>query len=265
MFLEKMTAIKKNEISVLEKKYTINDWDIATSMPKGRAFGASISTSPFAVIAEVKPASPSKGVIAADVNPVEQALKYESGGADVISVLTETEYFHGKPESLTKVHTATRIPVLRKDFILHPLQVLESKFLGADAILLIVAFLKKEECVELAHLAHQLGMEVLVEIHEESEIETALDVDADVIGINNRNLTSLEVDLKTTARLRPLLPDSFPIIGESGILSINDTKTLAAAKINGVLVGEYLMRQADPANAIRELKMAGEQPLNQSR
>jgi indole-3-glycerol phosphate synthase len=259
MFLEKITAIKQKEIAILENKYTINDWDIATSMPKGRAFRASISSSPFAVIAEVKPASPSKGVIAADVNPVEQALKYESGGANVISVLTETEYFHGKPEFLTKVQSATTIPVLRKDFILHPLQVLESKFLGADVILLIVAFLQKEECEKLANLAHQLGMEVLVEIHEESEIETALNVGADVIGINNRNLTSLEVDLKTTARLRPLLPDTLPIIGESGILSIEDAKTLAAAKINGVLVGEYLMRQSNPAKAIEELKMAGDQ------
>src|SRR6478752_2411421 len=161
MFLEKMKAIKREEIALLAEKYTnIQDWDAATALPKGKSFRAAIETSPFAVIAEVKPASPSKGIISTDVNPVEQAKKYEHGGANVISVLTETEYFHGKLESLEKVKKAVSIPVLRKDFILDPLQVLESKFLGADVILLIVAFLDRATCAHLTNLAHQLGMEV---------------------------------------------------------------------------------------------------------
>ncbi|MCH5585449.1 indole-3-glycerol phosphate synthase TrpC [Shimazuella sp. AN120528] len=265
MFLEKMKAIKHKEIALLEQKYNnVSDWDSATSMPKGRSFRAAIESSPFAVIAEVKPASPSKGVIASNVNPVEQGLRYEKGGANVISVLTETEYFHGSPESLIKVKDAVSIPVLRKDFILHPLQVLESKFLGADAILLIVAFLNQDSCTQLSNLAHQLGMEVLVEVHEESEVEVALQVNADVIGINNRNLHTLAVDLETTAKLRPLITSPVPVIGESGILTLDDAKVMADASINGVLVGEFLMRHPEPAKAVAELKRVGEQQLSKS-
>ncbi|WP_028775897.1 indole-3-glycerol phosphate synthase TrpC [Shimazuella kribbensis] len=265
MFLEKMKVIKQKEIAILEQKYNQSDWDIAASMPKGRSLRNAIESSSFAVIAEVKPASPSKGIIASNVNPVEQGLSYERGGANVISVLTETEYFHGKSESLTQVQKAVSIPVLRKDFILDPLQVLESKFLGADAILLIVAFLDRTTCIHLANLAHQLGMEVLLEIHEESEVDTALHVDADVIGINNRNLHSLEVDLVTTSHLRPFITTNVPVIGESGIHSLEDAKTLANANINGVLVGEFLMRHENPSRAVAELKTVGEQQLSKSR
>lgn len=263
MFLEKMKAIKQKEINLLKQKYTsVSDWDTATSKPKGRSFQAAIEASSFAVIAEVKPASPSKGIIANDVNPVQQGVSYEKGGANIISVLTETEYFHGRPESLTNVQKAVSIPVLRKDFILHPLQVLESKFLGADAILLIVAFLDQSSCAHLVNLAHQLGMEVLVEVHEESEIETALQVNADVIGINNRNLHTLAVDLQTTARLRPMITSNVPVIGESGILAIEDVKVMAEANIDGVLVGEFLMRHSNPIKAVTELKMVGEKQLS---
>jgi indole-3-glycerol phosphate synthase len=260
MFLEKMKAIKQKEISLLEQKYSnVSFWDTATTMAKGRSLRRALEAVPFAVIAEVKPASPSKGIIADDVNPVQQGLSYEKGGASAISVLTETEYFHGKPEYLTKVQKEVSIPVLRKDFILDPLQVLESKYLGADAILLIVAFLDQNSCAHLVHLAHQLGMEVLVEVHEESEIETALKVNADVIGINNRNLHTLAVDLQTTAKLRPKIVSDVPVIGESGILTVEDAKVMIEADIDGVLVGEYLMRHSNPMKAVTELKMAGEQ------
>jgi indole-3-glycerol phosphate synthase len=257
MFLEKMKAMKASEIARLEEQLTGDDWRRAVALPKGRAFRTAIESSDFAVIAEVKPASPSKGVIAANVNPVVQALKYEQGGATAISVLTETEYFHGKPESLTAVREAVSLPVLRKDFILHPLQVLESKLLGADVILLIVAFLTPDRCAWLVDIAHQLGMEVLIEIHQVSEIESALQAGGDVIGINNRNLSSLQVDITTTHTLRPLLPTTQPVIGESGILSLTDAKTVAAANIDGVLVGEYLMRSADPVTALTELRQVG--------
>jgi indole-3-glycerol phosphate synthase len=264
MFLDKMKAIKQKEIAILKQKYTESDWDVAASMPKARSLRSAVESSPFAVVAEVKPASPSKGVIASNVNPVEQGLSYERGGANVISVLTETEYFHGKPESLVFVKESVSIPVLRKDFILDPLQVLESKFLGADAILLIVAFLDRGTCSNLANLAHQLGMEVLLEVHEESEIDIALHVEADVIGINNRNLHTLEVDLRTTSHLRPFITADVPVIGESGIHSLEDAKTLANADINGVLVGEFLMRHENPSRAVAELKTVGEQQLSKS-
>ncbi len=258
MFLDKMTAIKQQEIKILQNKYDEKDWEFTATLPKGRSIRQKLETS-FGIIAEVKPSSPSAGVIAEHVDPIAQASSYEQGGASAISVLTETEYFHGKPESLTKVRESVSLPVLRKDFILDPLQVLESKLLGADVILLIVAFLEQKKCAELAQLAHQLGMEVLVEIHDESEIATAVSVNADVIGINNRNLATLHVDLTTTTRIRPLLPTDVPVIGESGIRSPEDAGSLAMAGVNGVLVGEYLMRQANPSQAVRDLIVAGEQ------
>jgi indole-3-glycerol phosphate synthase len=261
MFLEQMKALKQKGLQQLQEKYRVSDWDVATSLPTGRSLRQAIENTSFAIIAEVKPASPSKGVIAVDIDPVKQALHYEQGGASVISVLTEPEYFHGMPESLALVKEAVSLPVLRKDFILDPLHVLESKLLGADAILLIIAFLEQESCAHLAQLAHQLGMEVLVEIHDESEVETAMNVGADVIGINNRNLATLQVDLATTTRLRPLLPSDVIVIGESGVHSPADAGKLASAGVDAVLVGEYLMQHANPSKAVQDLKVAGEQQL----
>lgn len=264
MFLDKMKKLKQQELHVLRQKYQEQDWDVAASLPKGRSLQRHIMEVPFAIIAEVKPASPSAGVIAQQVDPVAQAISYELGGASAISVLTETQYFYGKLESLTRVKESVSIPVLRKDFLCDPLHVLESKLLGADAILLIVAFLEEKQSRELAQLAHELGMEVLVEIHEASEIETAVSMDADVIGINNRNLSTLQVDLSTTGKLRPLLPSDVPVIGESGVHSSTDARTLAEAGVNGVLVGEYLMRHGNPSIAVGELKLAGEQQSSRS-
>lgn len=159
-----------------------------------------------AVIAEVKSASPSKGVISEKVDPVKVAKGYELGGAAAVSVLTDTVYFHGKPEYLTQVKQNVGLPVLRKDFIIDELQVYESKLLGADIILLIAALLDEKRLKRFTRTAHELGMEVLVEIHEEDEIPLALSCDPDVIGINNRNLHTFQTDISHTEKLRPLIP-----------------------------------------------------------
>ncbi|MBA4496049.1 indole-3-glycerol phosphate synthase TrpC [Paenactinomyces guangxiensis] len=254
MFLEKIVATKREEIKQLHLTYTDQDWEKASALPRGCSLAQALQSQPaLSVIAEVKPASPSKGVIRETVDPVATALAYERGGASAVSVLTDVSYFKGKPESLTRVKEAVKIPVLRKDFILEPVQVLESKFLGADAILLIAALLDREKLQLLRGTARQLGMEVLVEIHEESEVPLALACEADVIGINNRNLYTFVTEIETTERLRPLLPQDCPVIGESGVHSAEDAERLAKAQVDGILVGEYLMRQADPERAVRRL------------
>jgi indole-3-glycerol phosphate synthase len=254
MFLEKIERHKRVEIAQLHERFTNEDWERAKSLPSGLSLEAAIrKRAGLSLIAEVKPASPSKGVIREEVNPVQVATGYEKGGAAAISVLTDIPFFKGKPESLQAVKEAVQIPVLRKDFILDPLQVLESKLLGADAILLIVALLDEDRLQELSLNAHRLGMEVLVEVHEEKEIPVALRCEADVIGINNRNLHTFVTDLSTTERLRPLISASVPVIGESGVHSIEDAKRMLAAGADGLLIGEYLMRQTDPQGAVNEL------------
>lgn len=258
MFLEKIVHTKQQEIEQLRPLYSERDWERAAALPCGRSLAQAINDdNNLALIAEVKPASPSKGVIREMVDPVSTALAYERGGAHAISVLTDVSYFKGKPQSLTQVKERVELPVLRKDFILDPIQVLESKLLGADAILLIVAILDKQQLQLLSRTAHQLGMEVLVEIHDEAEMEAACSCEADVIGINNRNLSTFVTELETTERLRPLLPQDRPVIGESGILSPADVKRMVQAQIDGILVGEYLMRQEDPELAVRQLLKRG--------
>lgn len=254
MFLKEIVETKRREIEALFPRYKEEDWSKALQLPRGRSLAHALrEKQTLSLIAEVKPASPSKGVIKEAVDPAATALAYERGGASAVSVLTDVSYFKGKSESLVKVKQAVRIPVLRKDFILEPVQVLESKLLGADAILLIAAILDQEKLRLLSQTAHRLGMEVLVEIHEESEIPRALACEADVIGINNRNLHTFVTDLETTERLRPLLPTSVPVIGESGVHSVQDAERMSRAGVDGILVGEYLMRQADPERAVRQL------------
>ncbi|MBA4543146.1 indole-3-glycerol phosphate synthase TrpC [Thermoactinomyces daqus] len=254
MFLEKIEECKRAEIAKLRERFGKEDWDRARRMPPGRSLQAALSKQTgISLIAEVKPASPSKGVIRSEVNPVQVAKGYENGGAAAVSVLTDVSFFYGNPESLRAVKEAVQIPVLRKDFILDPLQVLESKLLGADAILLIVALLEEDRLQELSSIAHRLEMEVLVEVHAEKEIPAATRCGADVIGINNRNLHTFVTDLATTERLRPLISASVPVIGESGVFSIGDAKRMLAAGVDGLLIGEYLMRQTDPGAAVKEL------------
>lgn len=258
MFLEQIVATKREEIQALKPTIGDRERTNAKQMPPVRSLAQAMQKSGNSIIAEVKPASPSKGVIREQVNPVATAQSYERGGASAISVLTDRTYFHGHPESLTQVKEAVQLPVLRKDFILDESQVVESRLLGADAILLIVAILTKEQCISLCHTAHQYGMEVLVEIHHESELEVALACDADVIGINNRDLSTFQTDLASTEQLRPLISGTCPVITESGIHSVDDVKRMERTGVDGMLIGEFLMRQTDPQQALQQLLSTGD-------
>lgn len=254
MFLDQILATKREEVEKLKRIFRDKDFDQAAQLPGGRNFVKKFSDpSFFAIIAEIKPASPSKGLIRPDVNPNTWARRYQKGGAAAISVLTDVSYFQGKAENLIQARQVVSLPVLRKDFIIHPLQVLESKNMGADLILLIAAALSPEELRNLTKLAHELKMEVLVEVHDEKEVETALKCEADVVGINNRNLFTFQTDLQTTERLRPFIPQEIPVISESGIHSPLDAKRMYEAGAQGILIGEYLMRKEQPESAIEEI------------
>jgi indole-3-glycerol phosphate synthase len=194
------------------------------------------------VIAEAKGASPSAGVIGGNYDPVETAKRYQANGADAISVLTEQNYFRGKPEHLTAVREAVALPILRKDFIIDERQILESVAMGADAILLIVAALQPRQVRALHDCAMANKLSVLVEVHAREEIGFAVDAGAKIIGINNRNLATLEVDLATAEKLLPEIPDGITIVSESGIRTAADLKRMAALPVDALLVGEGLMR-----------------------
>jgi len=206
------------------------------------------------VIAECKAASPSAGAIVGQYNPVAQAKLYEKGGAGAVSVLTDREFFKGCLADMQKVREEISLPVLRKDFILTEAQVYESVAAGADAFLLIVAALTDDELKRLYELGKTLQSDVLVEVHDLAEMDRALEIDADIIGINNRNLHTFAVDLKTTEELASEIPSDCLGISESGIRTREDVKIVTAQGIHCLLVGETLMKDGDPANALRLLK-----------
>ena len=206
------------------------------------------------VIAECKAASPTAGTIAGNYDPVAQAKLYEQGGAGAISVLTDQEYFQGCLDDLVKVRSEVKVPVLRKDFILTEAQVYESVASGADAFLLIVAALTDEELKRLYELGRTLQSDVLVEVHDLREMDRALEIEAEIIGINNRNLHSFEVSLKTTEELAPEIPADCLGISESGIRTKEDVKYVVEQGIHCFLIGESLMRDGDPAQALKKLK-----------
>jgi len=205
------------------------------------------------LIAEVKRASPSRGVLRPDFDPVELAQKYAQGGAAAISVLTETNYFDGSLDHLAAIREETGLPLLRKDFIFDPYQVYESRAYGADALLLIVAILSREQLEELLSLSHDLGLSCLVEVHNEDEVERALGSQAQIIGINNRDLTTFNIDINTTHRLLPLIPPGKIVVSESGIRNRSDVAKLKGWGVNAVLVGEALVTAGDIVTKVREL------------
>ena len=205
------------------------------------------------LIAEVKRASPSRGILCPNFNPVELAKSYTQGGAAAISVLTETNYFEGSIDHLAAIREETRLPLLRKDFIFDPYQVYESRAYGADALLLIVASLSQEQLEELLWLSHNLSLSCLVEVHNQAEVERALLSQAKIIGINNRNLDTLNVDINTTHQLRPLIPREKIVVSESGIGSRGDIEKLKQWGVNAVLVGEALVTAADVPGKMKEL------------
>ena len=206
-----------------------------------------------AVIAEIKKASPSKGVMREDFQPAEIAVSYEKGGASCLSVLTDIDFFQGSDAYLQQARQACSLPVLRKDFIIDPYQVYEARAIGADCILLIVAALSDTQLNELASLAMQLNMDVLVEVHDAEELVRALSLDLPMIGINNRNLRSFETSLDTTLSLLAQIPDDRIVVTESGIHTPADVARMRAHNVNAFLVGEAFMKAEEPGDKLREL------------
>jgi len=256
VFLEEIVAHKK---AGLERRRLALPLELLREMAEEMAPPLVLKTAlrgdGIKLIAEVKKASPSRGVIRADFDPVAIAGAYAAAGAAAISVLTEEKYFLGNPDYLKAIRKAVgrRLPLLRKDFILDPYQVYESRAYGADAVLLIVAILKPQTLAELLDLSHQLGMDCLVEVHNEAELVTAVASGAAIIGINNRDLKTFEVNTRTTGQLRPLIPHGRIVVSESGIKDRQALREMGKIGIDAVLIGEALMTAPDIALRIKEL------------
>ena len=255
--LEKIKEYKLEEIKIAKTALPIKDLeDMASEAEEIRFFANSLKNatqSGYGLIAEIKKASPSKGVICEKFDPEFIAKSYERGGACCLSVLTDEDFFQGSDNYLKIARQACNLPILRKDFIIDEYQIFEARSIGADCILLIVSALNKEKLGELNVCALSLGMDVLIEVHNESELEIALELDNPVIGINNRNLHTFEVSLENTYKLLGLVPKSVVVITESGIYSRADVQMMRQKKVNGFLVGEAFMRTDDPGQSLRRL------------
>ena len=220
---------------------------------KSYDFAGAIGDRPVQIIAEVKKSSPSRGILCSDFVPANIARRYAASGAAAVSILTEEKYFGGRIEDMISVRSELEIPLLRKDFVWDRYQVYESAAYGADAVLLIVALLRQQQLSELIALSHHLGMACLVEAHNENEVEMALNADAGIIGINNRDLDSFRVDIDTTRRLRDLIPDGKIVVSESGIRTRADMKQLKNWGVHAVLIGEALVVAESVENKMREI------------
>ena len=256
--LDRIVAVKREEISVARRAR-----DLASLRRDAEALGgqrdfiaslrARIAAGGAAVIAEVKKASPSKGVLREDFVPAAIAASYARHGAAALSVLTDVQFFQGSPAYLEQARAACALPVLRKDFMVDAYQVVEARAMGADCILLIAACLDDAQMADLEALAHALGMAVLVEVHDRAELDRALHLSTPLVGINNRNLRGFEVTLRTTLDLLTNVPDDRLLVTESGILARSDVKRMRDAQVHAFLVGEAFMRAPDPGVALADL------------
>ena len=256
--LQRILARKHEEVLQRSQIRTLDSVRArAANQPPTRGFVEAIrrkhAAGEAAVIAEVKKASPSKGLIRPDFDPAAIARSYQAGGAACLSVLTDVDFFQGSNRYLGEARGACELPVLRKDFIVDPYQVYEARMIGADCILLIVAALEDGPLIEMSNLAHELGMDVLVEVHDIDELERALQVPAPLLGINNRSLRTFEVSLDTTLALREAVPPDRILVTESGIGTREDVTRMRAAGVNAFLVGETFMRAAEPGEELRRL------------
>ena len=253
-FLE--NVVERTEADLARRKRTTPAADLEARLgpaSRGRPFSEALIDEGISLIAEMKRASPSRGPIRPGASVAEIVAAYQAAGARAVSVLTEPAHFGGSLDDLAEAREACDLPLLRKDFLIDPYQVLEARAAGADAVLLIVAALGRERLTQLMGTASELGMDTLVEVHDEDEVELAVETGAELIGINNRDLHSLEVDLGTTFRLMADVPAGTVVVAESGITERGHVSDLEDAGVDAILVGEALMRADDPSHVVREL------------
>jgi indole-3-glycerol phosphate synthase len=255
--LDRIKTYKLEEIAARKAAHAFSDLqDAAAAAPAPRGFALALkeaAVSGYGLIAEIKKASPSKGLIREDFNPTELAHAYEAGGATCLSILTDEPSFQGNDKFLTAAHSATHLPCLRKDFLYDPYQVMESRALHADCILLIMASLSDAQAAELEAAAMELGMDVLIEVHDRAELDRACALKSSLMGINNRNLHTFDVTLQTTRDLARHVPEDRLIVSESGFFSPEDLANVAAYGARCFLIGEALMKQADVTAATRAI------------
>ncbi len=256
--LENINARKREEIAERSDRVPLTELKIrAADQPAARGFvramEARLAQGQSAIIAEIKKASPSKGVIREDFHPDDIACSYARAGACCLSVLTDRDYFQGSEEYLVQARAACELPVIRKDFLIDPYQIYEARAIGADCVLLIVASLEKNQLLDLNNLALEIGLDVLIEVHNEAELDIALETGNRLIGINNRDLHTFETSLETTLELLDKIGDERILVTESGILEPKDVQTMRSAGVNAFLVGEAFMRASDPGEALRKL------------
>lgn len=252
MILDKIIECKRAEVAVLKKKQPL-DHSAPAGLPPARDFRGALNKNGLAVIAEVKRKSPSKGVLCESLDPLKLAGVYEDNGAAAISVLTDGQFFGGSSDDLRTISNAAGIPVLRKDFIIDPFQIYESRLIGADAVLLIARVLDGGELKDYIEIAQSLGLAALVEIHDPTDAEKAVASGAEIIGINNRDLTTFITDVRTTFNLLSCIPEGKTIVSESGINTRTDIVLLQNEGVNAFLIGEALVKAEDPGLRLREL------------
>ncbi len=249
---EILASVRTRLPAVIAREETLR---VAAAMaPPARGFGAALRGHGLSIVAEVKRRSPSAGAIAADLDPAALAAAYQRGGAAAVSVLTEADHFGARPGDLAAVRSAVAVPVLRKDFVLHPAQVWEARAMGADAVLLIATVLSDDALAEAQAAAAACGIEALVEVHDAEEARRVTAIGASLVGVNNRNLRSFTVDLATAESLRSLLPEGCVAVAESGVATPDAAARMAAAGYDAVLVGEAAIRHRDPAGFVESLR-----------